>query len=145
MHCIQQVGKLNILPIWKIIKYKLHFHPNGYLLNIVIKKLRIIEHRFPCWIKQFCNLFFLLCVICSNPICCFYYFRPSSSLQFTIESKCNYSIRVVFSKECLQAIIHQFSQVVGPFSHYKRSITFTSMIPFCYKTCNIIVYKIGQR
>jgi len=40
-----------------------------------------------------------------------------------------------------QLIILTLMVVVEPPYFYRRSTTFTSMIPFCYKTCDIIAYE----
>ena len=75
-----------------------------HFLNIGVKKFKIIEHRFPIWIKQFCKFSFCM----SYGI-----IQYASAIilglwvhSFTIESRSNSSLGVVFWEEYSRAIIH---------------------------------------
>lgn len=80
-----------------------------------------------------------------NPIYWCHCFRSLGSLWLTIESRCISPIReMVFQDKYPLAFRHHLSQVFGPPILYRRSTTFTSMTSFCYKTCNVIVYRSCQ-
>jgi len=104
---------------------------------------RIMDHRTkaPHLNQNLCKLLLILFVVCWNPFNWCHYCMRLGSLWFTIKIRCCSSIRMFFWEEYLGAIIHWISYVFGPPRVQRRSSTFTSTIPFCYNTYEIIIYR----